>query len=374
MLNKIKKYCRKNKTFYFLSRIIYIPIRELFLIKPKREYRNEAIRKLENRQINKSTIFYFGVPVHKNLGDLAQTYCALRYFTKYWPDYEVLAMQTYSTYSKKYLKLLKQHIRACDLIFFQSGYCTTDEHLDHTMHKIILKQFPNTRIVFLPQTVLFRNMREREATSRIFNQHKHTMFLARDDISYEFAKELFSSLKLECFPDIVTTLIGTEKLNEGENSGVLICVRNDYEQLYSKKSIGILVERLSKITSNIDITDTTCNEYTYKYIIENLETVIYSKINSFRKYEVVITDRYHGTIFALIANVPVIVLSSKDHKVSTGLDWFKGVYDGMVYSAKSIENAYEITEKILRNKLSNENQLYFEQAYYAKLRAMVGEL
>ena len=105
-----------------------------------------------------------------------------------------------------------------------------------------------------------------------------------------------------------------------------------------------------------------------------METVIYSKINSFRKYEVVITDRYHGTIFALIANVPVIVLSSKDHKVSTGLDWFKGVYDGMVYSAKSIENAYEITEKILRNKLSNENQLYFEQAYYAKLRAMVGEL
>lgn len=48
-------------------------------------------------------------------------------------------------------------------------------------------------------------------------------------------------------------------------------------------------------------------------------------------YKVVITDRYHGTIFSLIANTPVIIIKSTDHKVTTGADWFKGIYDDYVY-------------------------------------------
>ncbi len=373
MINELKKICRKNKIIFLLSRVIYIPFRELCLVKPKRKYKNEAIEKLQNRNKDKPTIFYFGVPVHKNLGDLAQTYCSLRYLKKYWSDYEVLAMQTYSTYSKEYLKLLKENIRKDDIIFFQSGYCTTDEHLDHTMHKLMLKRFPDNKIVFLPQTILFRNKKEKELTSRIFNQHKHTLFLARDNVSYKYAKEIFPKLKLDCFPDIVTTLIGTQE-REKSGKGVLLCVRNDYEQLYSKDSIEVLKKRLEKITSRVDTTDTSCAEYSYQQILGNLETVIFSKINSFKDYQVIITDRYHGTIFSMIANVPVVVLASNDHKVKTGLDWFKGVYDGMFFAADSIENAYEIVERLLKENILNQNKSHFEQAYYSRLRAMVEKL
>lgn len=372
MINELKKFCRKNKFFYFFSRLVYVPFRELRLFRTKRQYRNDAIKKLMTKS-EKPRIYFFGVPVHKNLGDLAQTYCIFRYFTKYWKDYEVLAMQTYSTYSSKYRKLLKNKIGDKDIIFFQSGYCTQDEHLDHTMHKIMLQEFPNTRFVFLPQTVLFRNEKEKKITEKIFNQHKHTLFLARDKVSFKYASDMFPNLKLDCFPDIVTTLIGTEQ-NNVHREGILLCVRNDYEQLYSKDSIQKLRERLEKLCNRVDITDTTCNELEYSYIMEHLRDVIYAKINTFKNYQVIITDRYHGTIFSMIANVPVIVLASNDHKVKTGLDWFKGIYDGTFYSANSTDEAYDLAKMLLEAKRLDYYRPYFEEKYYSKLRDLAEQL
>jgi pyruvyl transferase EpsO len=188
MINELKKFCRSNKLIFYISRVVYYPLKVVMLYKPKKLYRDEAIKALKGRDMGKPAIFFFGIPVHKNLGDLAQTYCSFRYFEKYWPDYQLLAMRTYSTYSKKYIKMLQDNIREDDVIFFQSGYCTTDEHLDHTMHKIMVKAFPNNKIVFMPQTVLFNNNKEKTKTSELFDAHKRTLFIARDEMSYNTAK------------------------------------------------------------------------------------------------------------------------------------------------------------------------------------------
>ena len=67
---------------------------------------------------------------------------------------------------------------------------------------------------------------------------------------------------------------------------------------------------------------------------------------------VTITDRYHGTIFSLCAGTPVIILKTTDHKVTTGADWFKGVYDDYVYVAKDLDDAYSLCQKVLAKKLS----------------------
>lgn len=161
-LMTIKKLCRKNKVVYIFSRIVYLPLKKINICVKTKINEKEGLRKLKERNDIKSTIFYFGIPVHRNLGDFAQMYCILEYFKKYWYEYEVLGMKTYSTYSNKYIKELKKKIRSNDLIFFQSGYCTTDEHLDHIMHKIILEEFPDNRVIFLPQTVSFKNEVEKK--------------------------------------------------------------------------------------------------------------------------------------------------------------------------------------------------------------------
>ena len=55
------------------------------------------------------------------------------------------------------------------------------------------------------------------------------LFLARDLVSYEKAKELFSKVSVKIFPDIVTTLIGLRQY-DNPRSGVCLCTRNDDEK------------------------------------------------------------------------------------------------------------------------------------------------
>lgn len=52
----------------------------------------------------------------------------------------------------------------------------------------------------------------------------------------------------------------------------------------------------------------------------------------------------------MIANTPVIVIQTKDHKVKSGMDWFKGVYDGQVMFAESLATAEEMAIEIVKRK------------------------
>ena len=85
----------------------------------------------------------------------------------------------------------------------------------------------------------------------------------------------------------------------------------------------------------------------------------------------VITDRYHGTIFSLVAGTPVIIIKTTDHKVVTGAEWFRGVYDDYVYLAETLDEAYELAKKLLSASLTNRLLPYFEKNYYDKLPAIL---
>src|SRR5690606_39434039 len=54
------------------------------------------------------------------------------------------------------------------------------------------------------------------------------------------------------------------------------------------------------------------------YLAKRRRGVIEEFLQNIKRHKLVITDRYHGTIFAIAANTPVIVLGSTDHKLSSG--------------------------------------------------------
>ena len=92
-----------------------------------------------------------------------------------------------------------------------------------------------------------------------------------------------------------------------------------------------------------------------------------NEIDTYAHYKAVVTDRYHGTILSLAAGTPVIIIKTTDHKVTTGAEWFKGVYDDYVYVADSLDEAYEIAKSVLKKELTNKLPPYFETNYYDKL-------
>lgn len=94
----------------------------------------------------------------------------------------------------------------------------------------------------------------------------------------------------------------TEKLN----------IRNDAEKYYSDTEINKLIEYFSE-TFKCDKLDTTIRVEP-EVIRADLKNYIEGYFEKFAHYKVIITDRYHGTIFSLISNTPVIVIKTKDHK------------------------------------------------------------
>lgn len=85
----------------------------------------------------------------------------------------------------------------------------------------------------MPQTIFFKNNKRKEETSISYSRDKNLMFLARDEISFEMAKNMFNNISIVKYPDIVTSLIGTFSNSNGERNGIYVCCRNDSEKYYS---------------------------------------------------------------------------------------------------------------------------------------------
>ena len=251
------------------------------------------------------------------------------------------------------------------MIVFQSGYTTTDlGGFADEMHRAVMKVLPNAEMLMLPQTIFFKSKDNEKRTAECYNSMKHMLFLARDRISFGMAKQMFPDIPVMQFPDIVTTLIGNYSFNYSRD-GIMFCCRDDGEKYYSDEEISLLMnkcERLCKVAK----TDTTKVGKTAD-IVRNAEHYIMNEIDTYAHYKAVVTDRYHGTILSLAAGTPVIIIKTTDHKVTTGAEWFKGVYDDYVYVADSLDGAYEIAKSVLNKELTNKLPPYFETNYYDKL-------
>ncbi len=326
-----------------------------------------AKKQLQAGRNGKHRIYYLGIPAHTNLGDLAQGMCIRRWLKKHYSDYQIIEIETNALVNTHIsaLPLLKSDYCNGDFIVFQSGYTTTDlgGYADE-MHRAVMNILPDAKMLMLPQTIFFKSQENEVRTSTCYNGMKHMLFLARDEVSFEMAKRMFPDIAVNLYPDIVTTLIGTQHFS-ADRKGILMCCRDDSEKFYSEKEISDLMEKIKTI-DKVSITDTT------KYgnrdeIVTNAEKYIWNEIREYSKYRCIITDRYHGTIFSMIASTPVIVIKSNDHKVTTGVKWFENIYDGHIYRAKDLEHAYELVKQIYSSDIPEITNPYFEEQYYDKL-------
>ena len=113
--------------------------------------------------------------------------------------------------------------------------------------------------------------------------------------------------------------------------------------------------------------DTTI-DMSYKKILKDLHGAMMNIIEVFEKSRIVITDRYHGMIYSLVSNTPVIVMKTTDHKVIEGYKILKKQYQDRIWLADSPDEALLIAKEVL--KFPNYGQLdnYFQREIYGKLR------
>ena len=366
----IKRKLVNNKLFFYTILPLYRMGRFVIQLPAKLKNYTELRHILKNRKKEKR-VYYLGLPTHSNLGDLAQGVCINKWLQKHYKDYEIIGLRTVDIVARfgGILNLLAENVKDNDLIVFQSGYTTTDLGGDSDrMHRMVIQKLPHTKMVMMPQTVFFKHKSREELTSKVYNRATRLLFLARDSISYEAAKRMFPDVTVEKYPDIVTSLIGTINF-ESKRDGILFCCRDDEEKFYSDDIIADMVKACS-LYSRVHITDTT------KYvenneILNDPESWIMKEIERYSHYKVIITDRYHGTIFSLIAGTPVVILRTTDHKVVTGADWFEGIYDQYVHLAQTPEHALSIVNHILNCDFNYTLESYFQKEYYDKLPELI---
>lgn len=276
MKTKLKSILKKNKLI--LKAILFAKkfmsdIRLCFLTSSSLNFSRNG----------ENVIFYLGIPAHGNLGDLAQGVCIRKWLQKYYPEKQVIEIETNALVNTRFslLKKLQKKYTEGDIIIFQSGYTTTDlGGFADEMHRAVIRVLPEAKMLMLPQTIYFKNRENEERTSKIYNSAKNMLFLARDKVSFDKALEMFPDINVKLFPDIVTTLIGQEH-SSNKREGILFCCRDDGEKFYSDTEIDELIAKCKKLCF-VKRTDTTKRERVSD-IVRNAEKYILNEIDEYSR-------------------------------------------------------------------------------------------
>lgn len=343
-----------------LKSVIHFPFRK---IRAFLKFSKTARAILAKR--NRPTIWLFGAPNHSNLGDQAQSFCIEQWAKRTFPQHDFFVFVQFGAKEGKFLlKILRKVIKKTDFIFCHSGYHMTELYPLYKIYEEVVKTFPDFPIVVFPQTVNFRSSEESRRVASIFDGHPNCTLLCRDEISFASAQKIFRKTKLLLYPDIVTSLIGTRRYAFPRN-GILFCMRNDKEAFYTPEQIRELRKRFTDIKT--EISDTTI-PLPAKDIIENRKAVLEATFEKYAHYQAIITDRYHGTIFSLVARTPVIVVASSDHKLSSGVNWFpKEIFGNYISFAKDLDEAFEFAQNRIAFPPENALPPYFKEKYYDAL-------
>lgn len=158
-----------------------------------------------------------------------------------------------------------------------------------------------------------------------------------------------------------------------EASGILACLRFGPESLFDEDERRLLMRRLGAVAE----TERSDTNFTMKShaLRRNREKIVLDMIEQFSKYKVIVTDRYHGMIFSLAANRPVVVLPTFGHKITSGIDWFPADYKEYIYVAEDMHDVEAIIRKVEQAyslPLSGRLPSYFKERYYDRLKEQIG--
>lgn len=265
-----------------------------------------------------------GTPVHSNLGDHMIAVKGLQYISELGYD-DVIEVPEFL------FELYKHRIQLNnrDTVFITGGGWMGDLYEDEVVLEEMLSHFRNNKIVILPQTIYFDNQSEQEKKklSNRINKIKDIIVCVRDKHSYDMLlHELFvEEAKCLLLPDIA--LYGSEKIypNKDKKYDIGLVFRNDREKLLCMDD-G-LVPYMQQNRLSYSVTSTVDSK---KIIpIKRRNEILANKIQEFSNYSLIITDRLHAMIFAVLAGTKCIAFDNKTHKV-------RGVYMNCLRDDKNV--------------------------------------
>ncbi|MGN1298842.1 MAG: polysaccharide pyruvyl transferase family protein [Candidatus Scatovivens sp.] len=289
-------------------------------------------------------IILMGIPHHDNLGDVAIGYAEKKFIKENFPEYELICLPEENLI--EHAEKEKNNIKEEDIIFLHGGGNFGNQYIIiENYRRKIIELFPNNKIIMFPQTIYFTENEtgkiELEKSKRIYSSHKNLIITAREEKSLEIIKREFCKNRILYLPDIVTYL---NEIGQNDRNGALLILRNDREKSI-KLEDEIAIQNIAKIHfNNIEKTDISEGKY---YEEQFLEKKLFDIFEKYRRFELVITDRLHGMIFAMITGTPCIALKNYNYKVESFYKWFENInYIEFLKNISDLENKIKTLKKV----------------------------
>lgn len=341
----IKKFIENNNFLYEL----FLDLKD-FSFKKYKTFHNEY-KQIENKlneihKGNKKAIILISTPSHGNLGDQAIVYSQYKFFEDLGLENQIceISEYLYDIYRNK----IKHITNKDDLIVIDGGGSigTLWSAPENRILNIVLKFSENSILIF-PQSTYFINnsygKNELKKVTRIFNNHSNLYFMLRDESSYKLMQKHIEK-NVFLVPDIVLYL--KNYCTSNERNCILTMKRNDHEGNSSKKIYSIV----KKLQIELKLpTEEISNIKNYKVLYANRENELLTQFNNITKAKVLITDRLHGMIFAVVTNTPCIVFDNINKKISGVYSaWLKN-YNNIYIINETEDINYEKIKSIIRN-------------------------
>lgn len=276
-------------------------------------------QKTPNKSIDRSKhkIWFLDAPEYGNLGDQAIAFAITKFCNKILPDRQMIEFQESNVLS--YIHWIKKNINKKDIIVLQGGGNLGNLYPRYEfVRRMIVKNFPENKIIIFPQSISYSNddkgKYESIAAQRIYSAHQHLTIFARDTSSYKMMRKILHNVDIRLCPDIVFSL--RDIVQSEKRQGVGMCIRNDKESCLSDEDKNLLMEQVEQKYSRINNFSTTITSEKDIFGEERRKLVL-SKLQEISQFELVITDRLHGMIFAYITSTPCIALNN-----TTGKSYF----------------------------------------------------
>jgi len=276
----------------------------------------DALKSAEKR------VLLIGTPTHGNLGDQAIVAGELRVLKDYFPDREVVEIPCdYLTGGLGFAK----YVRRDDVIFLVGGGNLGNLWVnEEQLRRALIDAFPDNKIVIFPQSIYFTEddagRRELAYSQQVYNTHDDLHLMTRDEISFAFAQKFFPQVDNYLMPDAATVLHGMLDNVDVAREGVLFVLRGDKEKVRDDAKIQILQQSFAEANIPFEVVDNVINE---QVTADTRDEKIRAALLKFRKSKLVVTDRFHGVVFAFVTRTPVLAFKSFDTKISSGVKWFE---------------------------------------------------
>lgn len=258
-----------------------------------------------------------------NLGDVAITLSQERYLKKTYNEAEVITVPI--SHTLRAIPKIKKIIGKDDIVTIVGGGNISDLYEDiEFFRQLVIKSFPDNRIISFPQSVYFtpthKGEMEKRRISKIYGAHKDFLILTRDKVSFQRMKRILPNSNVKLAPDIVMS--DDCRKDAIREKKVLVCLRKDKESAdLDSSDLARLISNFGERGFEIVYRDTQIEDRLVrrdggKHHLDNL-------IKEIGNSSLLITDRLHGMIFAFITGTPAIVLDNSTGKVSATYEWIK---------------------------------------------------